>query len=92
MTLSTTAHPDLSEVNDQVEQLIAQMSLEEKLAQLVGIWVGAGADGQSVAPMQSAQDDGAHDFNEFSKNGLGHLTRVFGTVPVSPAAGRSALG
>ncbi|WP_010205739.1 glycoside hydrolase family 3 N-terminal domain-containing protein [Salinibacterium sp. PAMC 21357] len=92
MTLSTTALPDVPEMNVQVDQLIAQMTLEEKLAQLVGIWVGAGADGQSVAPMQSAQADGAHDFNEFSKNGLGHLTRVFGTVPVSPTAGRSALG
>ncbi|GHD83035.1 beta-glucosidase [Salinibacterium amurskyense] len=92
MTLSTTALSDFPETNDQVEHLIAQMTLEEKLAQLVGIWVGAGVDGQSVAPMQSAQDDGADDFNEFSKNGLGHLTRVFGTVPVSPSAGRSALG
>ncbi|MBH0117433.1 glycoside hydrolase family 3 C-terminal domain-containing protein [Salinibacterium sp. NG253] len=92
MTLSSTALSDVPETNDQVENLIAQMTLEEKLAQLVGIWVGAGVDGQSVAPMQSAQDDGADDFNEFAKNGLGHLTRVFGTVPVSPSAGRSALG
>ena len=92
MTLSITTPADASETNDQVENLIAQMTLEEKLAQLVGIWVGAGVDGQSVAPMQSAQDDGADDFNEFSRNGLGHLTRVFGTVPVSPNAGRSALG
>ncbi|MBH0009892.1 glycoside hydrolase family 3 N-terminal domain-containing protein [Salinibacterium sp. SWN1162] len=92
MTLSITTPADASETNDQVENLIAQMTLEEKLAQLVGIWVGAGVDGESVAPMQSAQEDGVDDFNEFSKNGLGHLTRVFGTVPVSPAAGRSALG
>jgi beta-xylosidase len=91
MTLSTAARLDGIDPVDQVEDLLALMTLEEKLAQLVGIWVGAAANGESVAPLQRNQDDVAIDFDEFAQHGLGHLTRVFGTVPVSPAAGRSSL-
>ncbi len=77
--------------SDAIEELLSRMTLEEKLAQLVGIWVGADADGANVAPMQDAHDDDSLDFAEFARHGLGHLTRVFGTVPVEPVVGRSAL-
>src|SRR5690625_5906697 len=30
-------------------------------------------------------------FTEFAEHGLGHLTRVFGTQPVEPETGRTAL-
>jgi beta-xylosidase len=36
-----------------VERLIKEMTLEEKLAQLVGVWVNASIEGDSVAPLQS---------------------------------------
>ena len=35
---------------ERVDALIAEMTLEEKLAQLFGIWVGASSDGGEVAP------------------------------------------
>jgi beta-glucosidase len=68
------------------------MTLEEKRAQIVGLWVGAGADGEVVAPLQDAMvDSAAPSLENFAAQGLGHLTRVFGTRPVEPATGRRAL-
>jgi beta-xylosidase len=68
------------------------MTLEEKIAQLGSVWMGASGDGDGVAPMQDQFF--THDqppFEELIKNGLGQLTRVFGTRPVTVAAGMSAL-
>lgn len=64
-----------------VPELLASLSLEEKLAQLVGFWDKG--DGEAVAPLQGAFDasDGLH---EASAQGLGHLTRAYGTRPVDP--------
>jgi len=62
-------------------ELLAQMTLEEKVAQLVGFWVDEG--GEVVAPMQ---DEMAHStrLEDFTRHGLGHFTRVYGTRPVEP--------
>jgi beta-xylosidase len=68
------------------------MTLEEKIAQLGSVWMGASGDGDGVAPMQDqffTYDQ--PPFDELIKNGLGQLTRVFGTRPVEAAAGMSAL-
>src|SRR5690606_21702467 len=49
---------DTSQTTDaRVEALIASMTLEEKLAQLYGIWVGASSDGGEVAPHQNDMID-----------------------------------
>ncbi|MFC3690051.1 glycoside hydrolase family 3 N-terminal domain-containing protein [Aquipuribacter hungaricus] len=82
----------LPAASERVRGLLAQMTLREKLAQVVGLWVGAGADGEVVAPLQDAMlGEVAPPFEEFAVEGLGHLTRVFGTRPVEPATGRRAL-
>jgi len=68
------------------------MTLEEKIAQLGSIWMGASGEGDGVAPMQDqffSYDQ--PPFEDQVKNGLGQLTRVFGTRPVDTAAGMSAL-
>lgn len=75
----------------RVVELLGRMTLEEKAAQVVGLWVGAGADGEVVAPLQDAMLGDQPPFEEFARDGLGHLTRVFGTRPVTPAVGRRAL-
>ncbi|HEY3438654.1 MAG TPA: glycoside hydrolase family 3 N-terminal domain-containing protein, partial [Actinotalea sp.] len=67
------------------------MTLEEKLAQLVGIWVDAGGAGDAVAPMQDAMLEGTPPFEEFAAHGLGQVTRLFGTTPVDAAVGARAL-
>jgi beta-xylosidase len=70
--------------------LIPLLTLEEKVAQLAGVWVGASASGQGVAPHQADMVDG-QPFDELIRHGLGQLTRPFGTAPVDPVAGARSL-
>ncbi|MEU0671955.1 glycoside hydrolase family 3 N-terminal domain-containing protein [Streptomyces sp. NPDC006172] len=71
----------------RVEDLIARMTLEEKLAQLGSAWVGVAQVSGDVAPMQDVFAGHSDDFAQAGRNGLGHLTRSFGTKPVEPAEG-----
>jgi len=63
----------------RVRELLAQMTLAEKLAQIVGFWEKE--DGEAVAPLQG-DFGGIAGLEEFSRHGLGHLTRAYGTRPV----------
>ncbi|MFI7135155.1 glycoside hydrolase family 3 N-terminal domain-containing protein [Nonomuraea sp. NPDC050153] len=72
---------------ERIEALLAEMTLEEKLAQLGSAWVGVERISGNVAPMQDVFARHATDYAQASKNGLGHLTRPFGTRPVEPADG-----
>lgn len=77
--------PSLPDVSERVRALVAEMTLEEKLAQLVGYWLDQG--GNVVAPMQGEMAEaGDHiaSLPEITRHGLGHLTRVYGTRPVDP--------
>lgn len=74
----------------RVEDLLARMTLEEKTAQLYGVWVGAATDGDGVAPHQHDMT-ADYDWDELITRGLGQLTRSFGTAPVDPALGAVAL-
>lgn len=74
----------------RVADLVSRMTLEEKAAQLYGIWVGADADGDGVAPHQNDMVDPV-DWDDLTTRGLGQLTRPFGTAPVDPAVGAVAL-
>ncbi|MFF3845200.1 glycoside hydrolase family 3 N-terminal domain-containing protein [Streptomyces sp. NPDC002328] len=77
----------------RVDDLLARMTLEEKTAQLYGVWVGAATDGEGVAPHQHdmTADPSEQDWDELIARGLGQLTRSFGTAPVDPAVGARAL-
>ncbi|MGN9844448.1 glycoside hydrolase family 3 N-terminal domain-containing protein [Nonomuraea sp. H19] len=74
---------------ERAKALIPLMTLEEKVAQLVGVWVGADASGGGVAPHQS--DMAGVDWSTVIRNGLGQLTRPFGSAPVDPVAGARSL-
>lgn len=74
----------------RVDALIAEMTLEEKVAQLYGVWVGASAEGGEVAPHQHDMT-GTVDLDALLPSGLGQLTRPFGTAPVDPALGALSL-
>ncbi|GAQ56041.1 glycoside hydrolase family 3 N-terminal domain-containing protein [Streptomyces acidiscabies] len=76
--------------DDRVEALLAEMTLEEKLAQLGSAWPGVEHVSGNVAPMQDVFARHT-DFADARKNGLGHLTRPFGTKPVEPAEGARLL-
>lgn len=74
----------------RAEALIAEMTLQEKIAQLFGVWVGASNEGAEVAPHQHDMEE-APDLDELLPYGLGQLTRPFGTAPVDPAIGALSL-
>ncbi|MEU6176625.1 glycoside hydrolase family 3 N-terminal domain-containing protein [Streptomyces coeruleorubidus] len=74
----------------RVDDLLSRMTLEEKTAQLYGVWVGASTDGDGVAPHQHDMTVD-YDWDELITRGLGQLTRSFGTAPVDPALGAQAL-
>lgn len=77
-------------VDARVEALVEAMTLDEKLAQLIGVWVGASADGGEVAPHQNEMYDDV-DLDALLPQGLGQLTRPFGTAPVDAALGAVSL-
>ena len=79
MTLIVPAIPVISE---HVRALHSRMTLEEKLAQIVGYWLDQNG---VVAPMQGEMAAGQRasgDLTKVTRHGLGHFTRVYGTRPV----------
>jgi beta-glucosidase len=77
--------------SERAAALVAAMTLEEKAGQLVGLWVGADASGGDVAPYQSDMSKDAPSFADVIVDGLGQLTRPFGTKPVQPDLGAQSL-
>jgi beta-glucosidase-like glycosyl hydrolase len=75
------SNPELPAASARVRDLHARMTLEEKLAQLVGYWVDQG--GEVVAPLAGEMASSTR-YDEATVHGLGHLTRVYGTRPVDP--------
>ena len=86
---------------DRVSALLAVMTLSEKVAQLGSRWAGndmTGPDEQAsdssfiVAPMQDVfTASGALSLEQASVDGLGHLTRVYGSVPLTATEGAAEL-
>jgi beta-glucosidase len=76
---------------DRVAALIAQLTTEEKLAQLQGLWVGMNSAGGDVAPHQHELAGDPPAWEDAIRHGLGQLTRPFGTAPVDPAVGARSL-
>ncbi|MGJ4846251.1 glycoside hydrolase family 3 N-terminal domain-containing protein [Leifsonia sp. Le1] len=75
----------MPDVSERVRALHARMTLEEKLAQIVGYWLDQNG---LVAPMQgemAAAQDAKGSLADVTRHGIGHYTRVYGTRPVEPA-------
>ncbi len=75
----------------RVDELVAAMTPEEKVAQLVGLWVGADASGGGVAPHQADMSGNVPAWSDVIAHGLGQLTRPFGTAPVDPVVAARSL-
>ncbi len=76
---------------DRAADLYARMTTTERLAQLGSSWVGNLVISGNVAPMQNVFSAGAKPLEEQSQDGLGHLTRPFGTRPIAVADGVQQL-
>jgi len=83
--VSTWQDPD-ADAASRLEALIAEMTLPEKLAQLGSVWLGFDVLTGEVAPMQNVFSRNI-SWPESVNDGIGHLTRVFGTRPVTAAEG-----
>ena len=70
---------------ERVADLLGRMTLEEKAAQLTSLWLGRQPRDGNVAPMQGEFRAEEAPLAELIGDGLGQLTRVFGTRPVPPA-------
>lgn len=68
---------------ERAELLVAELTLEEKAAQLGSVWLTDAAD--DFAPR--LDDDRASTPADPFTGGLGQLTRVFGTEPITVAEG-----
>jgi beta-glucosidase-like glycosyl hydrolase len=87
----------------RIDALLAEMTLAEKVGQLGSRWIGNGhlhqAGGPSddpaptnVAPMQDVFAAAASiSIEEAARDGLGQLTRVFGSAPVTAAEGAAEV-
>jgi beta-xylosidase len=71
-------------VAERVADLLGRMTLEEKAAQLTSLWLGHQPRDSHVAPMQGELRAREAPLAELIGDGLGQLTRVFGTRPVPP--------
>jgi len=67
------------------------MTLAEKVAQLGSVWLSDPADSGGVAPLQGEFTDEMPPFADLIRDGLGQLTRVFGTRPLHPVEGVQEL-
>lgn len=76
-----------ADTESRVDALMAEMTDAEKLAQLGSYWADKRDSTQIIAPMQDVLSKGRPPFDEAVADGIGHLTRVFGTTPVSPREG-----
>ncbi|MEV4937545.1 beta-glucosidase [Streptomyces zaomyceticus] len=75
----------------RVADLLSRMSLEEKAGQLAGFWALPSDPGAPVAPMEDDSGEPAPGLDDIIGQGLGQLTRVFGTAPIVAETGMERL-
>jgi beta-xylosidase len=76
---------------ERVDALLARMSLAEKVGQLGSAWLSTSASGGNVAPMETTLRQAGRHFAGLREHGLGHLTRVYGSTPVTAAEGAAKV-
>ncbi|MFE5295804.1 glycoside hydrolase family 3 N-terminal domain-containing protein [Streptomyces sp. NPDC056632] len=75
----------------RVADLLSRMTLEEKAGQLAGFWALPSNPGAPVAPMEDDSGEPAPGLDDIVGYGLGQLTRVYGTAPITAEAGMERL-
>ncbi|TNU74046.1 glycosyl hydrolase [Miniimonas arenae] len=78
----TTTQTTTQTTNERTAlDLLTTMTLEQKVAQLIGYWIDRGEE--VVAPMAGEMATSSA-YEDVTRHGVGHLTRVYGTRPVDP--------
>ena len=67
---------------------MGQMTLAEKVAQLYGVWVGIDSGGEEWRRTSTSSPRCRCAWDELIRDGLGQLTRPFGTAPGRPGRRR----
>ncbi|MFE0647270.1 glycoside hydrolase family 3 N-terminal domain-containing protein [Streptomyces sp. NPDC059534] len=75
----------------RVADLLSRMTLEEKTGQLAGFWALPSDPGAPVAPMEDDSGEPAPGLDDIIGHGLGQLTRVYGTAPITAETGMERL-
>ncbi|MFE1555727.1 glycoside hydrolase family 3 N-terminal domain-containing protein [Streptomyces sp. NPDC058734] len=78
-------------VSIRVADLLQRMTPDEKAGQLAGFWALPSDPGTPVAPMEDDSGESAPGLDDIAAHGLGQLTRVFGTAPITAEAGMERL-
>ncbi|MBB5410035.1 beta-glucosidase [Paraburkholderia sp. HC6.4b] len=79
-------------VEERVADLLARMTLDEKIAQLHAAWLKLSTDGNHKArSIDFAQSANQITVDEILQHGLGQITRPLGTHTVDPKEGVRAL-
>lgn len=80
-------------LEERVDALLDEMTTAEMIGQLGAFWPRPkkeeSGDGGDVAPMESVMASG--EFEDVISDGLGHLTRIFGSEPVTAEEGVNNL-
>ncbi|HST72516.1 MAG TPA: glycoside hydrolase family 3 N-terminal domain-containing protein [Kocuria rosea] len=76
-------------VAERVDALLQELTLEEKAGQLGSYWLRPDPEDAApgAAPMEAAFAGDRSTFEAAIAHGLGHITRAFGSAPVSSAEG-----
>lgn len=83
----------MTSIETQAEQLLDQLTIDEKLAQLYSMWCLFSEDGTiKVRSLNGFKSEHRNaDLESDLRNGLGHIVRPLGSQPISPRAGIEAL-
>jgi len=76
---------------ERVADLLRRMTLAEKVGQLTSTWPSSASGTARVAPLHEELAGTPADWPALIRDGLGQLTRPFGTAPVTAAEGAEAL-
>jgi beta-glucosidase-like glycosyl hydrolase len=79
-------------LGERVEDLLARMTLTEKVAQLTSVWIEVDPERAQVAPSVMGSAFGSTlDPDEAMRHGIGQVTRPLGSRPVDAAIGARAI-
>ncbi len=73
-------------IDERTDDLLARMTIKEKIAQLTSMWIHQNPEGEPVAPGLII-DHGEDVWARLLANGIGQITRPFGSRPIDPVKG-----